>query len=73
MKHVVVVESPAKTKKIGGFLGKDYKLLASFGHICDLPSKDGSVDVDNNFKMNYKVATGKEKTPRCNYCSFKEC
>jgi len=61
MKHVVVVESPAKTKKLESFLGKDYKILASFGHICDLPSKNGSVDTDNNFKMNYKVAAGKKK------------
>lgn len=61
MKHVVVVESPAKTKKLTSFLGKDYKILASFGHIKDLPSKNGSVETDNNFKMNYSVSSGKKK------------
>jgi DNA topoisomerase I len=61
MKHVVVVESPAKTKKLSSFLGKDYQILASFGHICDLPSKNGSVDTENNFAMKYVVAPGKKK------------
>lgn len=41
---LVVVESPAKAKTINKYLGKDYKVLASYGHIRDLPSKDGSVD-----------------------------
>lgn len=48
---VVVVESPAKAKTINKYLGKDYKVLASYGHIRDLPSKDGSVDPDQDFKM----------------------
>ncbi|WOR15167.1 type I DNA topoisomerase [Hyphomonas sp. FCG-A18] len=48
---VVVVESPAKAKTINKYLGKDYKVLASYGHIRDLPSKDGSVDPDNDFDM----------------------
>ncbi|MDJ0920698.1 MAG: type I DNA topoisomerase [Henriciella sp.] len=48
---VVVVESPAKAKTINKYLGKDYKVLASYGHIRDLPSKDGSVDPDNDFEM----------------------
>ena len=61
MKHLVIVESPAKCKTIEKFLGKDYRVLSSFGHIRDLPSKDGSVDVDNNFKMNYKVSAQSEK------------
>ena len=48
---VVVVESPAKAKTINKYLGKDYKVLASYGHIRDLPSKVGSVDPDNDFEM----------------------
>ena len=48
---VVVVESPAKAKTINKYLGKDYKVLASYGHVRDLPSKDGSVDPDNDFEM----------------------
>ena len=48
---VVIVESPAKAKTINKYLGKDYKVLASYGHIRDLPSKDGSVDPDNDFEM----------------------
>ncbi len=48
---VVVVESPAKAKTINKYLGQDYKVFASYGHIRDLPSKDGSVDPDNGFDM----------------------
>lgn len=48
---VVVVESPAKAKTINKYLGKDYKVLASYGHIRDLPSKDGSVKPDEDFSM----------------------
>ncbi len=48
---VVVVESPAKAKTINKYLGKDYKVLASYGHIRDLPSKNGSVDPDKDFAM----------------------
>ncbi|MGO4571053.1 type I DNA topoisomerase [Microvirga sp. 2TAF3] len=48
---VVVVESPAKAKTINKYLGKDYEVLASFGHIRDLPAKDGSVDPDADFRM----------------------
>ncbi|MEM5517286.1 type I DNA topoisomerase [Henriciella sp. AS95] len=48
---VVVVESPAKAKTINKYLGSEYKVLASYGHVRDLPSKDGSVDPDNDFEM----------------------
>lgn len=48
---VVIVESPAKAKTINKYLGKDYKVFASYGHIRDLPSKNGSVDPENNFEM----------------------
>ena len=51
--QVVVVESPAKAKTINKYLGKDYHVLASYGHIRDLPSKDGSVDPDADFAMKW--------------------
>jgi DNA topoisomerase-1 len=52
---VVVVESPAKAKTINAYLGKGYEVLASFGHIRDLPAKDGSVDPDADFRMIWEV------------------
>jgi len=57
----VIVESPAKAKTINKYLGKDYKVLASFGHIRDLPSKDGSVDTDNDFAMKWEVDSNSKK------------
>ncbi|MBI1685529.1 type I DNA topoisomerase [Caulobacter hibisci] len=53
--NVVVVESPAKAKTINKYLGSDYTVLASYGHIRDLPSKDGSVEPDNDFTMSWEV------------------
>jgi DNA topoisomerase-1 len=53
--NIVVVESPAKAKTINKYLGPGYEVLASFGHIRDLPAKDGSVDPDHNFKMIWEV------------------
>ena len=52
---VVVVESPAKAKTINKYLGSGYRVLASFGHVRDLPSKDGSVQPENDFLMNWEV------------------
>ena len=52
---VVVVESPAKAKTINKYLGKDYEVLASFGHIRDLPAKDGSVDPEHDFAMVWEL------------------
>jgi DNA topoisomerase-1 len=52
---VVVVESPAKAKTINKYLGRDYEVLASFGHIRDLPAKDGSVDPENDFRMLWEL------------------
>ena len=57
----VIVESPAKAKTINKYLGKDYKVLASFGHIRDLPSKDGSVDPENDFAMTWAVDSDSKK------------
>ena len=53
--NLVIVESPAKAKTINKYLGDDYKVLASYGHIRDLPSKNGSVDPDKDFKMEWEV------------------
>ena len=58
---VVVVESPAKAKTINRYLGHEFKVLASYGHVCDLPSKDGSVLPDNDFEMKWQVSSGSEK------------
>ena len=61
---VVVVESPAKAKTINSYLGKDFTVLASYGHVRDLPSKDGSVDPDNGFEMTWEVASESQKHVR---------
>jgi len=61
MSAVVVVESPAKSKTIEKYLGKGYKVLASYGHVRAFPKKDGSVDPDNNFALKYQVIPDKEK------------
>jgi DNA topoisomerase-1 len=53
--HVVVVESPAKAKTISKYLGDDFVVLASYGHVRDLPSKDGSVRPDDDFAMTYET------------------
>src|SRR6195952_4589089 len=53
--NVLVVESPAKAKTINKYLGPGYKVLASFGHIRDLPSKDGSVKPDDDFSMVWEI------------------
>ncbi|MCY6380486.1 type I DNA topoisomerase [Hoeflea prorocentri] len=59
--NVVVVESPAKAKTINKYLGSDYKVLASFGHVRDLPAKDGSVNPDEDFDMTWQVDTASNK------------
>ena len=58
---VVVVESPAKAKTINKYLGDDYTVLASFGHVRDLPPKDGSVDPEDDFAMKWEVAADSRK------------
>ncbi|MEM7088905.1 MAG: type I DNA topoisomerase [Pseudomonadota bacterium] len=58
---VVVVESPAKAKTINKYLGPDYTVLASYGHVRDLPPKDGSVDPDHEFSMKWEVGNDSKK------------
>ncbi len=58
---IVVVESPAKAKTINKYLGPDYEVLASFGHVRDLPAKDGSVDPEHDFKMLWEVDDKSQK------------
>jgi DNA topoisomerase-1 len=59
--NLVIVESPAKAKTIEKFLGADYKVLASFGHVRALPSKQGSVDIENDFEPKYHVLPESKK------------
>lgn len=59
-KNLVIVESPAKAKTIEKFLGKDFKVESSFGHIADLPSRELGVDVESSFKPKYVVPTDKK-------------
>ncbi len=60
-KNLVIVESPAKAKTIEKFLGKDFKVESSFGHIADLPSKELGVDVEGDFKPKYQVSKDKKE------------
>ena len=60
-KHLVIVESPAKAKTIEKYLGKDFKVLASYGHVRDLVPKEGAVETDNGFKMNYTPVERNQK------------
>ena len=63
---VVIVESPTKATTINKYLGSDYTVLASYGHVRDLPPKDGSVRPDEDFAMDWIVTEGSEKrSPRC--------
>src|ERR1700722_17102129 len=63
-KNLVIVESPAKAKTIGQYLGKDYKVLSSFGHIRDLPKKGLNIDIEHDFKPTYAVSPDKLKVVR---------
>ena len=60
-KNLVIVESPAKAKTIEGFLGKDFTVKSSFGHVRDLVKKGYGIDVENNFTPTYEVQPDKER------------
>jgi DNA topoisomerase-1 len=59
-KNLVIVESPAKAKTIGKFLGDDYEVLSSYGHIRDLKKKEFSIDIDKNFAPKYEIPVEKK-------------
>lgn len=58
---LLIVESPAKAKTINKYLGSDYKVIASFGHVRDLPKKNGSIDIDNDFAPKYQIIQQNKK------------
>ena len=60
-KNLVIVESPAKAKTIEGYLGKDYKVASSFGHVRDLPKGNGAIDVENGYEPTYEVSADKKE------------
>lgn len=61
IKYVVIVESPSKAKTIEKYLGKEYKVIASKGHVRDLPEKEFGVDIENNFEPEFQIIPNKEK------------
>jgi len=63
-KNLVIVESPAKAKTIENYLGKDYKVTSSYGHVRDLPKGDKAVDIENGFKPTYEVSSDKKDVIR---------
>lgn len=60
-KNLVIVESPAKAKTIEGYLGKDFKVVSSYGHVRDLPKGDKAIDIENSFKPTYEVTADKKE------------
>ena len=60
-KNLVIVESPAKAKTIEKFLGSEYKVVSSNGHIADLPSNELGIDLENNYNPKYKIANDKKE------------
>ena len=61
LKNLVIVESPAKAKTIEKFLGKDYKVMSSYGHIRDLRKKNFSIDIENGFQHIYEIPEDKKQ------------
>lgn len=60
-KNLVIVESPAKAKTIEGYLGKDFKVASSYGHVRDLPKGDNAIDIKNRFKPTYEITPDKKE------------
>ena len=71
-KNLVIVESPAKAKTIKKYLGKDFEVLASYGHVRDLVPKDGAVDTSGSFDMKYQIIERNEKHVRAIISALKE-
>ncbi|MFM2288602.1 MAG: hypothetical protein RL684_1745, partial [Pseudomonadota bacterium] len=71
--HLVIVESPAKAKTIKKYLGKDYEVLASYGHVRDLVPKEGAVDPEQNFKMTYRLIERNERHVEAISRALKKC
>ncbi len=63
-KNLVIVESPAKAKTIEGYLGKDYKVASSYGHVRDLPKGNNAIDIDNGFAPTYEISSDKKEVIR---------
>src|SRR5690554_4760391 len=63
-KHLVIVESPAKCKTISKYLGKEFAVRATMGHVIDLPEKELGVDIDQDFKPKYTISKGKRRVLR---------
>jgi DNA topoisomerase I len=61
IKNLVIVESPAKAKTIEGYLGKDFTVKSSYGHVRDLPKNNDAIDINNNFKPNYEISADKRQ------------
>ena len=61
IENLVIVESPAKAKTIEKFLGKDFRVISSYGHIRDLSKKNLGIDIDNDFKPDYEIPKDKLK------------
>jgi len=63
--HLLIVESPSKAKTLKKYLGKDFEILASYGHVRDLVPKTGAVDPDDHFRMKYEIIDRNAKHVRC--------
>src|SRR5208282_6844981 len=71
--NLVIVESPAKAKTIKKYLGRDFEVLASYGHVRDLVPKEGAVDPDNGFAMQYRLIERNEKHVAAISKALKKC
>ena len=72
-KSLVIVESPAKSKTINKYLGSGFQVVASMGHVRDLPGKGLNVDIENDFAPNYDIMTGKKRTVISLKAAAKKC
>jgi DNA topoisomerase-1 len=72
-KSLVIVESPAKAKTINKYLGPDFEVKSSMGHVRDLPSKNFGVDIENNFEPTYEITSGRQRTVNTLKATAKKC